>query len=88
MTNGYKEELYPLPVDNSSSGVSSVNDFILLPVPDDEIDGLLFDARHMKDIIDYTVNFTLLLFGVLLLKIPMHAASKTFLTSFLWVICM
>ena len=47
MFSGDKEESSPLHVDNLSYCVISGNNFILLPVPYDGLDGVLFDARHI-----------------------------------------
>ena len=70
MTNGYKEESYPLPADNSWSSVYSGNGFLLLPVTDGGLYGVFFDARHIYEPLDDSVNVAFLLFEGLLLKTP------------------
>ena len=71
MTNGDKEDSYPLPAYMLSYRVSSGNDFLLLPFPDGVINGVFFYARHMEDAIGDSVNVTLIFFKSLSCKYPM-----------------
>ena len=88
MTDGDKKKSSLLPADNSSSRVSSGNDFILLLVPYGGLDGVLFDDRHMEETPEDYVNVTLLLFERLMLKTPhVRDIVKTFKLVFLWVWC-
>ena len=86
MTNGYKQEPYPLPAVNSSSCASSGNYFLLLPEPYGGLDGVFFDSKYMEDPPDDSVIVTLLPFEVFLLHIKLCACNcQKFRTRFLFV---
>ena len=47
MTNRDKEKSSTTPADNKAFRASLVNDFLILPGPYGQIDGVFFDARHV-----------------------------------------
>ena len=58
--------------------------FILRSGPYGELDGVLFDARHMEESLDYSANFFFLVFDVLTLKI---SYVRGIFNTFLPVVC-
>ena len=68
-----------------SSHLSSGNSSLLLRGSDDGFDGVIFDARRMKEPIDDYVNVTFQIFDVIILKITYVCGTINTLDFFWWV---